>query len=171
MREDEDASRLGLVQSSGPVIVIPLPANLTPFPPVDLSFGVGGIEFFSPESLEEEQAGYRGPGWNDAWLVVAREGACADPVFVDRSHPDLAVLTAVHGAGSWRASPLAATWRQFVAAVELARPYTVGREHPVGLEKNPPSPEEQQALRDRLQGILGATTPQFWALFLELPEP
>jgi hypothetical protein len=146
-----------------------LPKDL--LPQTDLSYGIGGVEFFSLTSLAQEQRGYEASDWDKNWLVVARDTACGDPIFIDQSLDGLPVYTAMHGMGSWQPSLVASSWAQFLAALELVRPYTRGREHPVGLEKSPLSPEEQQVLQNELHSILGSPIANFWDLLLAAGEP
>jgi hypothetical protein len=129
-----------------------LPKDLLPQP--DLSFGIGGVEFLSPTSLAEEQHGYVASDWDKSWLVVARESACGDPIFIDQARDGLPVYTAMHGMGAWEPTSIANSWAQFLAALELIRPYAKGREHPVGLEENPLSLSEMDALQNGLCDIL-----------------
>jgi hypothetical protein len=136
-------------------------------PPGDLSFGVGGIEFFPIESIAAEQAGYVGPDWNDGWLVVACETTCGDLIFVDRALPELPVLTAMHGMGRWDPSPVAASWSAFLAAIEAFRPFTIDREHPGRVETKPLSKAERRELEQSLQNLLGTPLPYFWKLLLD----
>lgn len=142
----------------------------TLLPQSDLSFGIGGIEFFSPASLSDEQAGYDAPDWHKSWLVVARETACGDPIFIDKSQAQFPVYTAMHGMGSWEPLPLADSWNQFLASLELIRPYTKDREHPIGLEQHPLTPMERQTLQDGLRAILGSPAPNFWTVLLAPAE-
>jgi len=146
-----------------------LAKNLLPQP--DLSFGIGGIAFFSLSALTEEQIGYEGPDWNQSWLVLARETACGDPIFIDQSQTSFSVYTATHGMGYWETTPVADSWHQFLAALEFVRPYTRRREHPVGLEENPLTAEEQLALKVGLSNILGSPVPTFWDSLLAPYEP
>ncbi|WP_158881792.1 SMI1/KNR4 family protein [Rhodanobacter sp. L36] len=131
-------------------------------PQSGLSFGVGGIEFFSRASVLAEQSGYDGPGWQKSWLVIAHETACGDPIFLDQSKIDHPVFTAMHGAGSWEPSLVASSWAQFLAALEFARPYTKDRENPVGLEQRPFNQSEHKELLSGLSKILGSPLPIFW---------
>lgn len=135
-------------------------------PPADLSYGVGGIEFIPLRSIAAAQAGYLGPDWRKDWLVVASETACGDPIFVDRSDPDFPVLTAMHGEGSRKPSPVSPSWLTFLKVVEMIRPFTVGREHPVGLERNPLTGRERDAIDTSLRDLLGSAPADFWELFL-----
>ena len=77
----------------------------------------------------------------------------------------------MHGMGSWEPSHVALSWVSFVAAVEAVYRFTVGREHPVGLEENPLSEGEQSHLWAALESALGTRPPSFWALLLEQGEP
>jgi hypothetical protein len=146
-----------------------LPKDL--LPQTDLSFGYGGIEFLTPASLADEQKDYEGSDWNKNWLVVARDTLQGDPIFIDQSLDNLPVFTAMHGEGTWEPIPVADSWAQFLAALELVRPYTVGREHPVGLEEAPLSAAEQKALMDGLQKILGTPVAHFWELLFMPADP
>jgi hypothetical protein len=139
--------------------------------PGDLSFGVGGIKFLPIESIAAGQAGYVGPDWSDGWLVVAHETTCGDPIFVDRSLPGLPVLTAAHGMGDWDASPVAPSWSAFLVAIEAFRPFTIGREHPVGVEKKPLSKVERRELEQSLRNSVGSPLPDFWNLLLDEGAP
>ena len=140
-------------------------------PQPELSFGVGGIAFSTPDSLATDQAGYEGPDWRRSWLVVARDTCCGDPIFVDRADPALPVLTAMHGVGYWEPEHVAPSWEKFLSTLEFVRPYTQGREHPVGLQQYPLSNSERQSLHDGLVNILGAPVPHFWELLFQDPEP
>ena len=138
-------------------------------PQSELSFGVGGIEFFQPTSVAQEQAGYEGPDWRRDWLVVAHETCCGDPIFIDQSEPGLPVYTAMIGMGGWTRSRIAPTWQQFVAVLEFLQLYTKGREHPVGLAQYPLTPAEEQEVRDGLLAILGQPVAEFWGLLMSPP--
>lgn len=139
--------------------------------PAELSFGVGGIAFFAPEDFLAAQSGYHGPDWSESWLVVARDTACGDPIFVDCAQPKLPVFTAMQGMGAWDPTPVALSWSGFIAALEAARPFTVGREQPVGVEQNPLSAVEQASLSEALERALGRSPPYFWALLFVQEEP
>jgi len=140
-------------------------------PQTDLEFGSGGISFIAPSALAGEQKHYQGPDWNKNWVVVATDTINGDPIFIDQSKVELPVFTAMHGEGAWEPAPVADSWKQFVAALEFARPYTAGRENPVALEKAPLSAAEQQALANGLEVILGERLPYFWMLLFMQPEP
>lgn len=135
--------------------------------PTSFTYGYDGIDFVPIDELSRVQAQYRGEGWGGMgwgrdWYVVARRTIHGDPIFVDASKPELAVMTAVHGMGEWTPMPVAPTWRAFVQAVERVRVFSKGREYPVALEENPPSDAERQALQDDLVRILGEPLPVMW---------
>ena len=136
-------------------------------PPADLQFNVGGISFFTSSEIEQEQIGYAGQNWNAHWLVVARESACGDPVFVDTEQDHLPVFTAMHGMGYWKPEMIAKSWASFIEAVEFIRPFTRGREHPVDLETHPFSLSERDAIRLGLEHVLGQRVPDFWEPYYE----
>jgi hypothetical protein len=135
-----------------------------------VQFGYGGITFFPLEELDEEQRGYEGSDWKEGWLVIAREDTCGDPIFVDSAAEEMPVFTAMHGEGTWDAKPVAPSLGKFSAALSFVLPFCAGREHPVGLERNPLSSIEQSALVRGLAGIIGNPLPSFWqVLFASAP--
>jgi hypothetical protein len=139
------------------------------YPPDALESGLGGVWFFTDDTLDDEQGGYAGPGWQPGWLVIGREGVTDDPVFVDRDDPLLPVMTARHGMGRWDPQPVAPGWDAFVRALAVVRPYTVNREHPVGLEENALSDEESSRLHRETEAVIGAPLPAFWLMMFASP--
>lgn len=79
--------------------------------PDEVSFGCGGIEFFSMDEIESLQVGYsfkpdgsslctgQQGAWRPAWIVIGHETACGDPIFIDTEDVGLPVFTAMHGVG------------------------------------------------------------------------
>lgn len=132
--------------------------------PASLSYGADGIDFIAVDGLRRVQAEYRGEGWCDDWYVVARRTIHGDPIFVDTSKPGLPVMTASHGMGGWTPEVVAPAWHDFVGAVERVRAFSIGREHPVALEENPPADAERQTLQDDLVHILGTPLPAMWEI-------
>jgi hypothetical protein len=131
-----------------------------------IRFGVGGVAFFPLDTLDEEQAGYDGPDWKESWLVVARDEACGDPIFIDAADPQFPVYTAMHGEGTWLARPIAPSLRKFSDALVFLQPFCVDRQHPAGLEANPVSSSERAAIFNGLRAIFGSPVASFWeALF------
>ncbi|MDP9125345.1 MAG: hypothetical protein M3N82_12225 [Pseudomonadota bacterium] len=50
--------------------------------------------------------------------------------------------------------------------IEVIRPFTAGREHPVGLEQKPLTGKERGAIEASLRDLLGSTPTDFWDLLL-----
>jgi len=136
------------------------PAPSSEAPPEDLFMGIGGVEFIPAARIERGQIGYAGAGWNADWLVVAREMACGDPIFVDRARPELPVLTAMHGMGTWKAIQIAPSWQAFLNAIEMIRPFTKGRDRRVDVASLPA--EERESMLRSLQTTLGSPLSNFW---------
>ncbi len=72
----------------------------------------------------------------------------------------------MHGEGSWDPSPVAPSWQTFLEIIEVIRPFTAGREHPVGLEQKPLTGKERGAIEASLRDLLGSTPTDFWDLLL-----
>ena len=79
----------------------------------EISFGCGGIKLFTAEEIDEAQVGYsrsidgksfcdgkRG-SWRPEWITIGYDTALGDPIILDTSTPQLRVMTAMHGEGSW----------------------------------------------------------------------
>ena len=56
--------------------------------------------------------------WQLSWLTIGSDTLCGDPIFVDMADPALPVLTAPHGAGTWRPERLSASFEDFAAKVQ-----------------------------------------------------
>lgn len=82
--------------------------------PIEL-YGLAGDKRLGFDQLGYNRHGVTGQsidGWNPAWFLLADEGA--DPIIVDLARRDTQVLSAIHGSGAWRFSPVADTVGQFL---------------------------------------------------------
>jgi hypothetical protein len=61
----------------------------------------------------------RRAGWPEHWIVL--DAIEADPIIADISSPDVPVLTARHGMGSWDPHPLAGSVAEYVDALQVRR--------------------------------------------------
>jgi hypothetical protein len=145
----------------------------------EISFNVAGIKLFQFEELDEVQIGYArseegksfcngaAGSWKSDWLVIGNETGLGDPIFIDTSIPDLPVLTAMHGEGSWEPTTIAVSLEHFAVALRTFQEISIGRERPVALEQNPLSARERH---DALQRIAGGRGYQidmdFWEAML-----
>lgn len=84
------------------------------------------VTLMAPPDLDAAQVGYATDaqgrdltkaegGWHSEWLVIGTDYFLGDPYFVDLSHPDMPVFTAMHGAGRWDPEPVADSLRAFLA--------------------------------------------------------
>src|SRR5215467_366979 len=85
----------------------------------EVCFGYTGLKLFSLDELEGSQIGYsisaEGnsfcdglPGaWKSEWIAIGRDTLCGDPIILNTARPELPVMTAIHGEGSWDPSPIA----------------------------------------------------------------
>lgn len=134
---------------------------------------------FPPAELAEEQIGYSVTpdgrslvgeavgDWRQEWLVVAREDLTGDPFFVDLNEESLPVFSAMHGEGSWDPSPVSDSLTGFQAALAEVHAVSPGREHPVGLERNPLPMPEVTATLARIEKHTGQPDiREFWRWWL-----
>ncbi len=148
----------------------------------EISFGVGGLHLEGLDELAEAQIGYSisaegesfctgQPGdWQDSWLVIGHDTAAGDPVILDTSAKTLHVLTAMHGAGTWDPTCIAASLDAFGAALKEVRRLSKGRENPVNLEKHPLSPTERSEALERIEAANPGVDMQFWESQLYVEE-
>ncbi len=116
-----------------------------------VSIGYGSINLSKVDELQAAQQGYSvvpegsKTDWRDAWVVIGYEGLCGDPIFVDTSSPSLAVYTAAHGAGPWRAKLIAATFEHFAQILRQLQLLAVGRATPAEISRRPVARAEEDA--------------------------
>jgi len=146
----------------------------------EFNFGYSGIRVFPLSEVDEGQVGYSRAedgrsfcdgaegSWKPEWIVIGRDTLLGDPIMLDTSHPDLQVMTAMHGEGSWEPQPIAKSLQTLAIALRAIKDISVGREHPVALEQNPLSDSERlqvlQTIRQANNGEIGL---DFWEGILE----
>ena len=143
----------------------------------NLSLGYNEIVFFDFEDLDQMQIGYRidpdgrslvsgnTEGWQENWWVIAGDGI-GDPIFVDVNFDNLAVLTAVHGQGSWDPVLIADSLEGFAAILAILHKTSRGRTDPVKLEKKPiPEIEKLEVLNAILKYNPDADI-EYWEMYL-----
>lgn len=141
----------------------------------EVGFGAGGIRLFTSDEVEAGQVGYSvdpngsslcgiaNGEWKSSWLVIGSDTGVGDPIFLDTSDPNLAVLTAMHGESMWNPKPIAisieAFGRIFVGFQRIAK----GRTNPVESEDNPIAITEQDGflslVAENNEGRIGS---EFW---------
>ena len=121
---------------------------ISALPDREVSYGSGGIALLGPADLEQGQTGYRtdaggqsltgkGEGaWQEDWLVIGRETAYGDPIFLSTQAP-YPVMTAAPDEGVWHPSLVAPTLEAFRECLSLFRELARGRENPAALAANP----------------------------------
>lgn len=147
----------------------------------EISFGGGGIRLFPLDEIHQAQVGYAcgedgqsfcdgsEGSWKPEWIVIGYEIWLGDPIILNTSHPNLQVMTAMHGEGSWKPQPIAESLDAFGPVLRAIKEVSAGREHPVGLEQNPLSARERN---DVLQTIRNANHGEidmdFWEAMLQV---
>src|SRR3712207_3645198 len=125
--------------------------------PDEVEIGVSGIALAPADQIAEAQEGYavEGGDWKDSWLVIGREIAEGDPIFLDLARPGAPVYTAAHGQGDWedRETRIADSLDGFVAALRALQQVARGREGLTDMQEvNPVSEGERDeylaAVRD-----------------------
>jgi hypothetical protein len=113
----------------------------------EIQLGFNGMQFFTPDQLQEGQVGYsitqegqslagnQEGDWRKSWIVIGNESCCGDPIFIDTADHNLPVYFASHGAGAWEPELIASGLKNFVETIKLLKRVSQGREDPVALEK------------------------------------
>jgi hypothetical protein len=134
----------------------------------EVSFGVGGIELFDRAGLDDEQEGYVGEGWADSWLVIGRDTAVGDPLFVDLDDPQTPVYTAMHGEGEWDPDRIAASFDGFLAAFDALAAIAEGRDSPVALDANPLSDDERARFLQTVAEANHGVDTRYWEQLVDI---
>ncbi len=138
----------------------------------EINFGYTGIALVELDKIPEAQLGYSivpegdTTDWQDAWLVIGHDTSLGDPIFIDRDIEELPVLTAPHGEGTWSPSVIAPSIMAFFEILERFAALAKNRQHPVALESNPLSEEEQKSFYDFVAGYFDGELPIFWELLV-----
>jgi hypothetical protein len=139
----------------------------------EIHFGYTGIALVPIEKIPEAQLGYSvipdgdTTDWKDSWLVVGHDIALGDPIFIDGSIKDLPVFTAPHGEGYWSPTMIAPSTHAFFEIFEHFAVLAKNRQHPVALEKNPPSEKELKEFMDHVSRYCSGKIPDFWSLLVD----
>ncbi len=144
----------------------------------DISFGYSDINFLNHKQISEEQVGYsfdtngkslvngNDGDWQEEWLVIASDGL-GDPVMVDTNSPNLVVLTASHGEGTWEPFIIADTLDNFIDIINMLTVVSKNRTSPVELEKNPISAKERQRILTEIRNQNPDTEMSYWESMFE----
>jgi len=128
----------------------------------EVGYGVGGIELYELGELDAAQLGYsvhpsgsslvgNSPGdWQGEWIVVGRETACGDPIFLSTKSPHPR-LTAMHGQGEWIPKIIAPTLDRFWECLQAFRSFAIGRGSPGEADANPPDDAGIQAYLEEIR--------------------
>ena len=143
-----------------------------------ISFGYNEITFYAPDSLEEEQVGYRVDttgvslitgeegGWQEEWLVVGNDGL-GDPIIVDTGTADLTIFSAMHGEGSWEPYVIADSLTNFQKIVQLFQRISKGTVSSDGLEKIPIGEEEIEKVLTSIERQNPGADLTYWKILFE----
>jgi hypothetical protein len=100
------------------------------FGQTEIDIGESGIELFPLAELPRHQVGYSVDpqgnslcdgelgSWKPSWIVIGRDTALGDPIFLDTADPDLHILTDMHGQDEWCPYPIATNIEAFFATLE-----------------------------------------------------
>lgn len=144
----------------------------------DVSLGYNEINFIQPDNLDEEQIGYSfdsngnslitgGDGdWQEEWLVIATD-QLGDPIIVDVSSPELTVLSAAHGEGSWEPFVIASSLGCFKAIICVLHKIAKNRTNPDELEKYPITDKEREDALAKIEQKNPDVEIWFWESFFE----
>ena len=145
----------------------------------DITLGYSELNFFEPDSLEASQVGYsfdpkgkslitgKKGDWQANWTVIANDET-GDPIFVDTATPELRVITAAHGMGSWDPEPIADSLNSFADVLSQLRLLAIGRSNPVEKLLNPLSAQEAQAFLKFVKTANPNTDPAYWETIMLL---
>jgi hypothetical protein len=149
-------------------------------PVSEISYGVGGIKLFSADEIEDGQMGYGVAldgaslssddegAWQPSWIAIGFETACGDPLFIETADPALPVLTAMHGEGAWKSTPVAISFEAFAQLFREFAALAKGRSNPVELDGHPLSQEERTAFLHRVDELNEKEfESSFWAVLTE----
>jgi len=152
--------------------------GLSHIAPREVSYGVGGVEVFAADKLQDAQLGYSVTpdgaslcngevgAWQPHWIVIGYELGCGDPLIVDTSEAALPVVTAVHGQGAWEPEPVAISLEAFGRSLERFPRVSKGRATPVERDRNPLADADRAAFQTRIAEINNGAVADFWVLLL-----
>ncbi len=147
-----------------------------------MSLGYRTLQLLHPDDINAAQQGYRydnsgkdltGPkqgDWHAEWFVVAEEDFLADPIFINVMEDVFPVYTAMHGASKWVPERIADSFEGFFAALGLIAAVSEGREHPVGLTKNPLPDGEMVRILTEIETRNPKSSLGFWVDWLKISD-
>lgn len=147
----------------------------------DISLGYNEINFFDPLKLQDEQVGFSSDtegntlvtgnegDWREEWIAIAND-EIGDPILIDTSTPQLAVLSAPHGEGTWEPFIIADSLNNFQNIISILNKISENRTTPVDLEKNPISNSERRSALNHIKRQNPNSEISFWQDYFENEE-
>ncbi len=144
----------------------------------NVSLGYNEINFIQPDNLDQEQIGYSidsngnslingdDGDWQEQWLVIAAD-QLGDPIIVDVSSPNLSVLSAAHGEGTWEPFIIADSLDKFANIISILNNVSKDRTYPVDLEINPITDKERQEALRKIEQQNPEAEIWYWENFFE----
>jgi hypothetical protein len=145
-----------------------------------IEFGYGGIELFEANDLANRQVGYSvnpdgdslcgyaAGDWKAEWIVIGCELGLGDPLILDTSDDKLAVITAMHGEGSWQPEPVSSSVESFLQMLIDFRELARERENPVKLEAHPLDEVERSHFLEQIAASNGTlSAPDYWQALID----
>jgi len=130
----------------------------------DVSIGFTRMYLFAKDELINAQAMKR--NLKDNWYVIGYEDLCSDIIVIDASDESFPVYIAAYDENSWDLDLIAASFLNFIEALQLIKNISVGRENPIKLKENPIPREEKMVLLNDIYSINGIEN-SFWVDLLE----
>jgi hypothetical protein len=144
----------------------------------DLSIGDNEINFIQPDDLDKEQVGYsvdpngnslvtgNDGDWQEEWLVIATD-QLGEPIIVDIGSPNLTVLSAAYGEGTWEPFVIADSLDNFKNIISSLADISKNRTNPVNLENNPITDKERQNVLTKIEHQNPDTELLYWENIFE----
>jgi hypothetical protein len=145
----------------------------------DITLGYSELNFLEADTLEASQVGYsfdpkgnslmtgKQGAWQPNWIVIASDET-GDPIFIDTDTPELRILTAAHGMGSWDPEPIADSLKSFADVLGQLRLLATGRANPVEKLLNPLSAQEAQQFLKFVKTANPNTDAAYWETIMLL---
>jgi hypothetical protein len=143
-----------------------------------ISLGYSEISFFKPIDLEKEQIGYnvhpngssltstkRGD-WKAGWIAIGCDGM-GDPIIADIGTDDIAILTAMHGEGTWEPIVIADRLTNLDEIIKLLKVVSYRRTTGDEMHVNPISGVELETILDKIKTMNKKSEMEYWEAFLE----
>ncbi|GAB2454710.1 hypothetical protein GCM10011375_02290 [Hymenobacter qilianensis] len=143
----------------------------------DISLGYSEIKFVDYDDLDAAQIGYKVDSkgnnltsinegdWQEEWLVIANDDL-GDPIIVDTSSPDLAVLTAAHGEGDWEPQVIAESLDDFKEILNILNNSSLERNSELDTDKNSIDETQKQDFLLKIEQRNPDAAIWYWEAFL-----